>query len=167
MRGKARARKGLAVLALVAGLVVLLTGATLVSASVRQPLADPTVTVEQFLPFVVRNFVPKADLSIKTLQHETRDEYVEVTNTGSAEQAMAGWRIHSVVGDQWFAFPGDMILGVGATVRVHSGPDAFESRPTDLLWQTSHVWLNEGDKAVLLDEGGRAVDEVCYGTGCP
>ncbi len=162
-----------AVLTVTLGLAALLAGVTLVSAGAREVQADPTVTVGRFLPFVARGFdaartpEPRAKLSIKTLQHETRDEYVEVTNQGTAGQTMTGWRIHSAVGDQWFTFPGGFVLAVGATVRVHSGPDAFEAPPTDLLWQTSYVWLNEGDKAVLYDDGGQVVDKVCYGTGCP
>ena len=151
----------------------LLAGSTQVSTRSGATQDVPKVTVGVFLPIVARVYDPNstpepvARLSIKTLQHETRNEYVEIANEGTAGQTMTGWRIHSEIGPQWFDFPAGFVLAAGATVRVHSGPDAFEAPPSDLLWQTSYVWLNEGDKAVLYDDGGQIVDQRCYGTGCP
>jgi hypothetical protein len=59
------------------------------------------------------------------------------------------------------------VLGAGASVRVHSGPDAFEDPPGDLFWSTAYLWNNEGDEAVLYDEGNGVVDRACYLNGCP
>ena len=160
------------ILALILTTGLLLAGSTLVSAARLSPLADPTETVGIFLPRVLRVFDPDwtpepvPRLSIKSLEHETRNEYVEIANTGNAGQTMTGWRIHSAIGDQWFDFPAGFVLAAGATVRGNSGPDAVAAPPTDLLWQTSYVWLNEGDRAVLYDDAGQVVDEVCYGSGC-
>jgi len=132
--------------------------------------AGPEVTFTVLLPIVVRNHTPpppQADLYIEALQYETTDEYVLITNRGNAPQDMTGWRIHSVVGDQWYDFPAAYTLAAGTSVRVHSGPDAFDNPPTDLLWGLAHVWLNEGDKAILYDDSNTAIDSFCYLDGCP
>ena len=129
--------------------------------------ASPDVTFTLFLPMVVGGYAPHPDLYIEALQYETTDEYVQITNRGDASQDMTGWRIHSVVGDQWYDFPAAYTLAAGASVRVHSGPDAFDNPPTDLLWGLAHIWLNEGDKAVLYDDSNTAIDSFCYLDGCP
>jgi cardiolipin synthase len=122
------------------------------------------------LPIVVRAYsppAPEADLYIEALQYDTSDEYVQITNHGTASEDMTGWRIHSVVGDQWYDFPAGYTLGAGVSVRVHSGPDALDNPPADLLWGYAYIWRNEGDKAVLYDDLGQEVDSSCYGDGCP
>jgi hypothetical protein len=75
---------------------------------------------------------------------------------------MTNWRIHSVVGDQWFYFPSGYTLNAGATVYVHSGPDAFDSPPTDLLWGYAYIWNNDGDEAVLYNDVGQEIDRYGY-----
>ena len=87
-----------------------------------------------YLPLVVRNYppIPESDLHIEALRYDTSDEYVQITNRGAAAQDMTGWRIHSVVGDQWYDFPAGYTLDAGASVRVHSGPGAYSNPPTDL-----------------------------------
>jgi hypothetical protein len=121
------------------------------------------------LPIVVRAYSPlgpQADLYIEALQYDTSDEYVQITNRGAAPQDMTGWRIHSVVGGQWYDFPASYTLGAGVSVRVHSGPDALDNPPSDLLWGYAYIWRNEGDKAVLYDDLGQEVDSSCYGDDC-
>jgi cardiolipin synthase len=118
-----------------------------------------------FLPIVVRAYsppTPQADLYIEALQYDTSDEYVQIANQGTAPQDMTNWRIHSVVGDQWYDFPAGYTLGAGVSVRVHSGPDAFSNPPTDLLWGLAYIWRNEGDEAVLHDDTGEPVDSYGY-----
>jgi len=123
-------------------------------------------TPAALLPVMMRGYGP-ADVRITTLRYDATDEYVELMNAGLAEQVMTGWKIHSVVGDQWFVFPDGYVLAGGARVRVHSGPDAVDDPPGDLLWATAYYWRNEGDEAVVYDELGGVVDRVCYGEGCP
>jgi len=138
--------------------------------TVDQMEASPDVTVTLFLPMVAGGYTPpppQADLYIEALQYETTDEYVQITNRGNAPQDMTGWRIQSVAGPQWYDFPAAYTLAAGASVRVHSGPDGFENPPTDLLWGLAHIWLNEGDKAVLYDDSNTAIDSFCYLDGCP
>jgi hypothetical protein len=80
---------------------------------------------------------------------------------------MTGWKINSVVGNQWYYFPSGYTLAADTTVRVHSGPDAINNPPGDLLWTTAYIWNNDGDKAVLYNSVGQAVDSYCYKAGCP
>lgn len=129
--------------------------------------ASPDVTFTLFLPMVTGGYTPHATLYIEALQYETTDEYVQITNRGDASQEMTGWRIHSVTGDQWYDFPAAYTLAAGASVRVHSGPDAFSNPPVDLLWALVHIWRNEGDKAILYDNSGTEIDSFCYLDGCP
>jgi hypothetical protein len=110
---------------------------------------------------------PTADLYIHSLVYDQSDERVEIRNRGNGAQDMTNWRIHSVVGDQWYDFPSGYTLGAGQSVRVHSGPDALDNPPSDLLWGYAYIWRNEGDKAVLYDDLGQEVDSSCYGNGCP
>ena len=107
------------------------------------------------------------DLRIVDLSYSGRDEFISVRNNGLSSQSMAGWKIISVVGDQTYSFPAGYTLGVGVTVRVHSGPDAFGNPPTDLLWTTGYIWNNSGDKAELRNSSGVVVNSQCYGAGCP
>jgi hypothetical protein len=158
-----------------AALTGILVCAILILAIPRPPLhatvpAQPSVTPAAYVPYVSRNaegVLPFTSLKITELHYETTDEYVEITNHGNAPQAMAGWRIFSVVGAQWYDFPDDYTLAARSAVRVHSGPDAFGNPPTDLLWVTAHMWNNEGDEAVLYNAANEAVDSVCYGNACP
>lgn len=75
--------------------------------------------------------------------------------------AMAGWRIHSVVGDQWYTFPA-YALAPGASVYVQSAGNAPPSSGNRLLWTTQNIWRNEGDQADLYTPQGVLVDsESC------
>jgi hypothetical protein len=80
---------------------------------------------------------------------------------------MDGWQIVSEVGPQTYDFPNGITLGMSETLRVHSGPDAIDSPPNDLLWSTAYIWNNEGDKAELKDDQGVVRDTSCYKNGCP
>jgi hypothetical protein len=121
-----------------------------------------------YLPIALRNYAPPApppdqpDLYIEALHYDASDEYVQITNRGNAVQDMTAWRIHSVVGDQWYTFPTAYILPAGASVYVHSGPDAFDAPPTDLLWSHVYIWRNDGDEATLYDDAGQPVDSYSY-----
>jgi len=108
-----------------------------------------------------------ANLQIASLIYDGRDERIAITNYGAQAQSMTGWKIHSVVGSQWYYFPSGYTLAAGATVRVHSGPDASSNPPGDLLWTTAYIWNNDGDKAVLYNSAGQQVDSYCYKAGCP
>lgn len=86
---------------------------------------------------------------------------MRIDNTGAVTMAMAGWRIHSVVGDQWYTFPA-YALAPGASVYVQSAGNAPPSSGNRLLWTTQNIWRNEGDQADLYTPQGVLVDsESC------
>ena len=129
-----------------------------------------------FLPIVFYAYSPSTpDVVIANIGYETRDEYIEIKNQGTASQDMTNWKIQSYqnIGggceptDQWYTFPGGYILDAGVSVRIHSGPDAYNSPPSDLLWTTQYIWHNDGDKAVLYNATGSVVDTDCYNECCP
>ena len=111
--------------------------------------------------------MPQSHLFISWLKYEGRDEYVRITNDGDAAQNMTGWSILSVVGNQRYHFPIGFVLEPGASVRIHSGPDAVDNPPTDLKWTDRYIWLNDGDKAELYNASGQLIDSYCYKAGCP
>jgi hypothetical protein len=59
------------------------------------------------------------------------------------------------------------MLASGATVRIESYTRAVNNPPDVLLWSTGAIWANTGDKAVLHNDVGTAIDSACYGSGCP
>ena len=137
--------------------------ATATPTPTRTPTASPTSA-----PTATPISTPTGGhLRITYIQYSGRDEYVEIQNDGPGDQPMAGWALVSVVGNQVYYFPSNFTLRAGASVRVHSGPDAYESWPTDLKWTTRYIWNNSGDKAELRDASGRVVDSECWGSGCP
>ncbi len=121
-------------------------------------------TTYVYLPIIV---VSPNDLEIINLSYSGRDEYLEIENNGPGTQSMDGWQIVSVRGPQTYDFPNGITLGKGETLRVHSGPDAIDNPPNNLLWTTAYIWNNEGDKAELKDAQGVVRDTSCYGNGCP
>ncbi len=107
-----------------------------------------------------------AVLRIGYVKYSGRDKYIRIDNIGGGSQNMAGWKIQSVVGNQWYYFPWGYVLQTGDSVWIHSGPDAINNPPTDLRWTTNYIWNNSGDKARLYN-GSSSVDDYCYGSGCP
>jgi phage tail sheath protein FI len=108
---------------------------------------------------------PISDLRITSLQYSGRDRYVQIANDGAAAQDMTGWQLHSVVGDQLYTFPSGYVLNAGASVLVHSVPEAnrkTNNRPTDLEWATSYIWNNDGDTAELRDPSRTVVYSYRY-----
>jgi len=124
----------------------------------------PVTTI--YLPIVIDS-KPLNTLEITNLVAAGSDEYVEITNNGPASQLMNGWQIVSVVGSQTYDFPDGITLGVGQSLRVHSGSGAVDNPPTDLRWTTGFIWNNTGDKAELKDNLGVVRDSFCYDAGCP
>jgi len=111
--------------------------------------------------------LPPARPGIYYLIYEGSHEIIAIKNYGGQAQVMTDWKINSVVGNQWYYFPYGYMLAAGATVRIHSGPDAISDPPDDLLWKNVNIWNNEGDKAVLYDSVGQEVYSYCYKAGCP
>ena len=108
-----------------------------------------------------------ADLYIQALVYDQSDERIQITNRGTAAQDMTSWQIQSMVENQWYTFPNGYTLGPGASVYVHSGPDAYQSPPAHLLWGYSHIWNDDGDVALLCNGDDDVVDSYAYGTPPP
>ena len=97
------------------------------------------------------------------LQPGGADEYIEIKNYGPDAADLTGWWICSVVGGEWYGFPEGYILQAGASVRVHSGPEATLNPPSDLGWSEAHIWDDGGDRAELWDAHENVVDVWAYG----
>jgi len=87
------------------------------------------------------------------------DEVATIENTGDSAVDLSGWKLVSVTGDQVFQFPSGYVLQPGATVRIHSGPDAVSNPPTDLEWTGRYIWNNDGDPGKLYNGQGELVSE--------
>ena len=122
----------------------------------------PTATASPVPTIPTPTATPQPMIEITALEYLSQGEYVEISNRGEQNQPMADWRLVSLRGEQSYEFPEDFVLEAGATVMVHSGPDAFDNPPTDLLWCRSYVWHNEGDTAVLYDDLCREVSRWAY-----
>ena len=117
-----------------------------------------------FVPMVINRpeptLAPPA-ISITDLHYTGRDEWVQVTNTADQAVSIEGYRLQSVEGDQWYDLP-DLFMPPGTSLRIHSGPDAIDNPPSDVLWTTQYIWNNDGDEARLYDEEGVLIDQWIY-----
>jgi beta-lactamase superfamily II metal-dependent hydrolase len=127
----------------------------------RTPTATSTLTVTP---------TPHGEPIIAGISYSGRAEYITITNRGAAGQVLTGWSIQSYVGEtcqpsavQIYHFPSGYTLAAGASVRVHSGPDAVSNPPSDLRWTTGYIWDNDGDRGDLRDPGGQVVSNYGYG----
>lgn len=132
--------------------------------TVAPPTSTPTATTTP-APLTATHTVPPAtptqgtaQLRIGMLQCQGRDEYVRVDNVGGSSVNLAGWKIYSVVGSQTFTFSSYQ-LAAGASVYVHSGPDAPPTSGNHIRWTTSYIWNNDDDTAQLKNPSGQVVDE--------
>jgi competence protein ComEC len=142
---------------------------TLVFASHGITYTVPGTRTHVFLSVVMREQAPPpaSDLHITALSGLSAPEYVTIQNTGTGSQDTTGWTLVSVVGPQRFNFPAGYTLAPGAAVRIESYTGVVNNPPAILLWSTGAIWANTGDKAVLYNDVGTAIDSACYGTGCP
>lgn len=125
--------------------------ATRTATSTPTPTRTPTATPS---PTATSNV---AVLRIAVLSCRSDPEYVRIDNIGGAAAQLAGWRIHSVVGNQWYTFPA-YSLQPGASVYVQSAGNAPPSSGNHLLWTNQNIWNNQGDQARLLTPAGVEVD---------
>lgn len=128
----------------------------------------PTATVT-WTPTVTS--VPVAQPRIGIIQYSGTNEYIRIDNFGSAPQNMTGWSIQSYRNSdcqpdpsQRYTFPSGYVLAAGASVRVHSGPDATNNPPGSLRWTTSYIWHNDGDRGNLRNTSGQVVSTYAYGS---
>ena len=94
--------------------------------------------------------------------HYQGDEYVELTNTGSAPADIGRWTLRDKnETDQRFVFPAGTILSAGSTIQVFTKPGP--NRPYD-FGRGSPIWNDCGDALELLDSHGTVVATYAYGT---
>jgi len=115
-----------------------------------EPSPTPTLTL-----------TPAPQVRITALQYLGSDEYVQVTNQGTQQQDLTGWKISNMVSGQVYTFP-FLILGAGAYVRVHSGPSAVNNPPIHLLWTTAYIWSDTSGRANLLDSNNQVISSWRY-----
>lgn len=92
------------------------------------------------------------------------DEWIEVTNLGSDDVSMTGWRVkdNAPSSPATYSFPSGFVLAAGATVTVHTGSGT--NTDAHLYWGKSQfVWNNSGDVGHLY-KGSVLVHEYSYGS---
>jgi hypothetical protein len=95
------------------------------------------------------------------MQCQTRNEYIEICNRGGAPVNLMGWRIFADKALSIFYFP-SYALDSGASVFVHSGPDAPATKDNHLLWTDRYIWDNFEDRAILYNQFDEIVEmRVC------
>ena len=94
------------------------------------------------------------------------DEYVEITNYGSAAQALTGWvLIDDDDGFPSFTFP-NFVLGAGQTIRMYTN-QVYEEWGGFSFGSALPIWNNQApDVAALYDGDGVLVSSATYPPGC-
>lgn len=146
------------------------------TSAARTPTARPTLAATAAArpttaaPPATRS--ANSSIAITSMNYVGGDEVVAVTNQGKAPLSLDGWRLQSYGGSpcrpvaaQVFVFPAGYVLNAGASVRIHSGPQAADNPPADLKWTEDTVWSNNGDRADLLNADGTLMTSLAYG-GC-
>ena len=95
------------------------------------------------------------------------DEYVQISNGGTAEVNLKGWRLVDVAdGRPEFTFQSSHVLGPEGTVRVYT--DEVHSQWGGFSFASGRsIWHNEDpDTAGLYAPDGRLADQKTYPPGC-
>lgn len=101
-------------------------------------------------------------LRIVTIHNDGLRESITLANQGTLAQPMCGWALATLRGERFYFFPDDVVMLPEMTVTIHSGQDALDAPPSDLLWTHEQMWNNRGDVAVLFDCDGLEVDRYAY-----
>lgn len=92
------------------------------------------------------------------------DEYVEITNQGSATTEISGWKVTSAASDrQVFVFPAGTKLSSGQSVRVYTNEVHPETGGFSFGSRTA-IWNDQGDRGTLFNAEGQEVSTWSYGT---
>lgn len=90
------------------------------------------------------------------------DEYIEITNDGSAHTDISGWHVHADDKGQDFVFPEGTVIQSGQSVRVYTNEIHPEFGGFSFGIGRA-IWNNKGDMAVLRDAKGEQVSQLGYG----
>lgn len=96
-------------------------------------------------PEIVDDSLPRLSMEVYP-----GNEIVEITNLDEGVINLDGWKLRSEVGQQEYFFE-NVTLKPGQTLYVISGSDTTLSIPNSILWQSSSVWNNYNDSAILFD----------------
>ena len=88
------------------------------------------------------------------------DEYVAISNEGTAPLSLAGWTLRDESSQNRYVFDVfNLRPGMSVTVRTGCGED----RPDTVYWCSEHsIWSNDGDTAILQDRHGNVADMWTY-----
>jgi micrococcal nuclease len=91
------------------------------------------------------------------------DEYVEISNTGTAAQELSGWVLKDLEDSkQKFTFSSSFTLKPGAVIRVYTNEIHIEYGGFS-FGKSSSIWNNsEPDIAVLYDNYGNEISRLSY-----
>ena len=109
--------------------------------------STPTTTTPPTTP-------PISSGSIKITNIDLSAEIATITNTGTSNVDLTGWKLVSELGSQTFAFPSGTIIQAGGSLSIVSGPNAAAGTNT-LVWTKSNIWNNSGDPGTLYDSQGQ------------
>lgn len=108
------------------------------------PLPSPTATA------AATATPDKPAPKIGELQCRTTNEWVTIVNTGGAALDLEGWMLFSTTGIQTYTFEDPYVLDPGATVYLHSGPQAPRTEGNRIRWTQNYIWNDvDGDTAQL------------------
>ncbi len=103
-----------------------------------------------------------SDVRISGIYNSGRQEYIEITNHGTATQDMNGWSVSGSKGDERYTFPVGYVLASGASVRLHSDQGGTDAPPADIYWTDKNVWNNDCETAYLWNAQGAEVDRYTW-----
>jgi len=101
---------------------------------------------------------PTVKQGVEIVSKDLIEEVVAIKNNGQDTVSLKDWQLVSIEGNQVFNFP-NVALQPGKTIYVTSGADASEGQ-NYLKWTTRQIWLNDGDRAQLLNAKGEVVSEL-------
>lgn len=101
---------------------------------------------------------PTVKQGVEIVSKDLIEEVVAIKNNGQDTISLKDWQLVSIEGNQVFNFP-NVALQPGKTIYVTSGADAREGQ-NYLKWTTRQIWLNDGDRAQLLNAKGEVVSEL-------
>ena len=113
-----------------------------------------------------------SDVQIECIFYDGRvyrvesDEYVQITNFGTATQELEGWRLVDISeGYPSLVFPA-YVLGPGGSIRVYTNENHPEWGGFSFGYGKA-VWNNkEPDVAALYNPEGQEVSRKSYPPGC-
>jgi len=95
-------------------------------------------------------------LRVGASRETPNQEYVQITNKGTTDVKMSGWKITDKGPEYTYPFPSSYTLKAKTTVTLYTGKGTNSA--AKLFWgRGSYVWNNEGDTAYLYDAQGKLV----------